>query len=146
MRGQVNKILSGNQQNFVRKLYFCCPWQPCSCCRNRNRMKIVYVEDCVQTYSVMCSLLFCKMSLFAYGSIHQGHGRFSGKSRGKHCVFMSLSAGEIQNVYICCCVRKLTISLNLLALNIDCIFIHKSSTNSRSVTSLFPRRSIRTGG
>ena len=32
------------------------------------------------------------MALFACGSIHQGHERFSGQSRGKQCAFMSLSA------------------------------------------------------
>ena len=48
------------------------------------------------------------VKLFVYGSIHQGHGRFSWKSRGKQCAFMSLSAGEIQTAYICRCVRKLT--------------------------------------
>ena len=32
------------------------------------------------------------MSLRSRGSIHQGHERFSGDSRGKQCSFMSLSA------------------------------------------------------
>ena len=32
------------------------------------------------------------MSLLSRGSIHQGHERFSGDSRGKQCSFMSLSA------------------------------------------------------
>ena len=32
------------------------------------------------------------MSLFACGSIHQGHERFGRQSRGKQCSFMSLSA------------------------------------------------------
>ena len=32
------------------------------------------------------------MSLLSWGSIHQGHERFSGDSRGKQCSFMSLSA------------------------------------------------------
>ena len=50
------------------------------------------------------------MSLFAYGSIHQGHGRFSGKSHGKQCAFMSLLAGEIQNVYICWCALNIVLA------------------------------------
>ena len=31
------------------------------------------------------------MSLLSWGSIDQGHERFSGDSRGKQCSFMSLS-------------------------------------------------------
>ena len=37
------------------------------------------------------SLLVYVMSLLACGSIHQGHERFKGQSRGKQCSFMSLS-------------------------------------------------------
>ena len=86
MRGQVNKILS----------------RSCISVALAALLSKSNVEDCVQTYSLMCSLLFSKMSLFAYGSIHQCHGRFSGhgKSRGKQCAFMSLLAREIQDVYI----------------------------------------------
>ena len=41
-------------------------------------------------FSVLIAM--SNISLFACGSIHQGHERFSNVSRGKQCAFMSLSA------------------------------------------------------
>ena len=69
----------------------------CSCC------SIVedYVQSCVHCYLVK------GLYLHMDGSTYQGHRRFSSKSRGKQCAFMSLSAlltvpraqgtGEIRN-------------------------------------------------
>ena len=79
VRGQVR----AGQQNFVQMSTKFCPEVnkilsgSCVCIALATLLLLSKsnVEDCVQTYSVMCSLLFCKMSLFAYGSIHQGQQR-----------------------------------------------------------------------
>ena len=94
VRLQVNKIWSGSQQR-QRKC-------------NLRTTKLALAVDCRRLCSILCTLLFSKMSLLRMdGSTYQGHRRFSSKSRGKQCAFMSLSAlltvpraqgtGEIRN-------------------------------------------------
>ena len=123
---------------------YVCKWQvvfalPCSCCR---MSKIVF-----NLYLVFVEL--SRISLFAYGSIHQGHGRFSGKSRGKQCACFHEFIGAISSanewvkfktyIFVAACESF----LNLVALNSDCI---KLQLTAAVLPPYFYAGNINTGG